>query len=408
MPLPALRYIDIVPVEQDDGVYVCLRDPLGYVEDQVLLSGGAFFIASQLNGANEVIDIQYLFARETGGQVLSENDVRRVVDYLDEHGFLYSPRFEELRRQAEAAYAALPSRPAYLAGKAYPDDPAELRAFIDAFFTENGGPGRGPNGPVDGAKSLRCLVAPHIDFERGGPTYAHGYLRMSEGAAPHTVFVFGVAHATPGVPFILTRKGFDTPFGVLETDVAVVQELAGACSWNPFEDELIHKTEHSIEFQAVMLAYLFGANVKVVPVLTGLFLDDVPDQEPASFANVRHFLAKCREIAARDPERTSVIAAADLAHVGKRFGDSYDISEAVVAKVGARDAEDLTHVTTPNADAWYRSVMKDDNARRVCGLNCIYSALKTAEGVTRGDLLHYGYAPDPAGGIVTFSSIALS
>jgi hypothetical protein len=50
--------------------------------------------------------------------------------------------------------------------------------------------------------------------------------------------------------------------------------------------------------------------------------------------------------------------------------------------------------------------MKDVNARRVCGVNCIYAALKTVEGsVEPGKLIHYDYAPDPAGGIVSFASV---
>jgi len=49
--------------------------------------------------------------------------------------------------------------------------------------------------------------------------------------------------------------------------------------------------------------------------------------------------------------------------------------------------------------------MKDKNDRRVCGINSIYAALKTAEPQKAGELLHYGYAHDPAGGIVSFTDI---
>jgi len=60
-----------------------------------------------------------------------------------------------------------------------------------------------------------------------------------------------------------------------------------------------------------------------------------------------------------------------------------------------------------DADGWYASVMKDMNQRRVCGLNAIYAALKTLDGAAdRGEFLKYGYAPDPAGGIVSFAGIA--
>jgi hypothetical protein len=51
-------------------------------------------------------------------------------------------------------------------------------------------------------------------------------------------------------------------------------------------------------------------------------------------------------------------------------------------------------------------VMKDANKRRVCSLNNIYSALKVLPNPKAGELLHYGYAHDPMGGIVSFASLA--
>ena len=57
----------------------------------------------------------------------------------------------------------------------------------------------------------------------------------------------------------------------------------------------------------------------------------------------------------------------------------------------------------------YGSVMKDRNERNVCGLNCIYAAIKSLEGVVqKGEPLHYDYAHDPAGGIVSFASVVFS
>ena len=52
--------------------------------------------------------------------------------------------------------------------------------------------------------------------------------------------------------------------------------------------------------------------------------------------------------------------------------------------------------------------MKDLNQRKVCGLGCIYAALRSVEGtVSAAELLDYDYAPDPAGGIVSFASVQL-
>jgi AmmeMemoRadiSam system protein B len=230
---------------------------------------------------------------------------------------------------------------------------------------------------------------------------------MARAAKPDTVIVFGVAHAGAPTPFVMTRKHFDTPLGMVEADLELIDRVASQCDWDPYQAEIVHRTEHSIEFQAVMLAHLYGPEVRIVPVLCGPFMSEESLADGARAREVDAFLRVCREAAAGSGKRISVIAGADLAHVGKRFGDAFDIDDAIVADVRKRDEEDMAHLVTPNPESWYASVMKDENARRVCGLNCIYAALKCVDGdVSAGKLLHYDYAHDPAGGIVSFVNVA--
>ena len=74
--------------------------------------------------------------------------------------------------------------------------------------------------------------------------------------------------------------------------------------------------------------------------------------------------------------------------------------------VAGRYRADLRYVTAGDADGFYRSVMQDRNQRRICGLNCIYASLKTVESPgVEGTLVHYDYAHDPAGGMVSFADV---
>lgn len=408
MALPVLRSLDAFPVDHNGQRYICLRDPEGFVEEQILLTPPAFFIAYQLDGQNDVTDIQYAFARQFQGQILRRDDIDTVVQYLDTHGLLHTERFVAIRQHVERTFADAVVRPAYLAGKSYPPQSGQLRAFLDACFRHDKGPGTPPVAHQGAGLPARCLIAPHIDFHRGGHSYAHGYLRLFKHGQPHTVFIFGVAHATPPVPFILTRKHFQTPFGTLETDQDIVRRLEAVCTWEPYADEIVHRTEHSIEFQAVMLAYLYGPSVRIVPILCGLFGPEIAPGEPVIPAPVTTFLEVCQDIASASSQ-VSVIAGADLAHVGRRFGDPFEIDSTVVRGVEQRDREDLQRVTAGDAEGFYRSVMRDRNQRRVCGLNCIYAALRTVQGlVPAGELVHYDSAPDPSGGIVSFANVFFS
>ena len=409
MALPALRNVDVTPVEQDGETVICLRDPDGFVEEQIALSPPAFFIATCLDGTTDVVDIQQAFARQFQGVLVMSEDILKIVEQLDEIGFLLTDRFFVRAKEIAGAFFRAETRPAYISGASYPSEPEELRSFLDGLFMRDGAPGELPGTVCGEGPPARCAIVPHIDFQRGGAVYAHGYLGLFRQGKPKTVILFGVAHASPDVPYILTRKHFATPFGILETDRGLVERLAATCDWNPFEYEIVHRTEHSIEFQAVMLAYLYGTDIRIVPILCGPLAERPERAGSKEFARVAAFLDTCREIAALPENRVAVVAGADLAHVGRRFGDDFDIDVEVVRRVETRDREDLAFATAADPEGFYRSVVKDANRRNVCGLVCIYSALKAVQGVAgNGRILDYSYAPDPAGGIVSFASVLLS
>ena len=80
----------------------------------------------------------------------------------------------------------------------------------------------------------------------------------------------------------------------------------------------------------------------------------------------------------------------DLAHVGRRFGDEWPVDSLRQASLGAADEEMLSFVLRPDAEAYYAHVMRDQDARRICGLTPLYllTALMQAE-QRQGELLRY-------------------
>ena len=179
---------------------------------------------------------------------------------------------------------------------------------------------------------LRCLIAPHIDLHRGGHSYGWAYGHLALCPKPETVIIFGTAHASPPVPFILTRKSFETPFGTITTDGDAVDRLARSCKWNPFEYELLHRTEHSIEFQVLMLSYLYGNSIKIIPILCGSYYGN-SNKTPQDFPEIEAFLNEGRVILQELGDSALVICGADLAHVGTRYGDVFSIDPAVISLV---------------------------------------------------------------------------
>jgi hypothetical protein len=174
------------------------------------------------------------------------------------------------------------------------------------------------------------------------------------------------------------------------------------------DDELAHRGEHSIEFQAVFLRHRTppGHPVRIVPVLCGSLHRFVEERRsPAEEQEIETFVAALRGTMARLGGRTLVIASADLAHVGPQFGDTHQITPGQLREVADADREMLGSVEAGDAEAFFRAVARDDDRRRICGLPPIYSLLRLIPGA-RGRLLRYSQWPDPQG-TVTFAAVAL-
>src|SRR5262249_12456349 len=157
------------------------------------------------------------------GELVERAHIEKLAAALDAHGFLDSTAFAARRTSIDDAFLAAPRRPANHAGGAYAGDPAQLRAAMNRFFDPPAGPG--PVAPFRGG-GVRGLVAPHIDFHRGGPVYAWAYRPLAERGDADLFVVFGTCHAGMAHPFALTRKDFDTPLGTVATDRDFVEALA--------------------------------------------------------------------------------------------------------------------------------------------------------------------------------------
>jgi hypothetical protein len=176
--IPQLRNVEAFPVESESGEpLVCVRDPAGFAERPIFLNQSLVFLVSRMNGKNSLRDIQADFLRETG-EILPMEQLRDLVEQLDEQRYLDSERFRSYWEQQIRDFLEAPVRLAMHAHTAYEGEAEALEVQIRGFSTPPEGPGLEAN--PDSKDPLRGLVAPHIDFRRGGPTYAHAYKKIAD------------------------------------------------------------------------------------------------------------------------------------------------------------------------------------------------------------------------------------
>ncbi|MEO7110644.1 MAG: AmmeMemoRadiSam system protein B [Polyangiaceae bacterium] len=408
---PRLRPLDTVVVpDETHGKVLVLRDTEGIAKGVAQIPPFLVPIVRRFDGSRTCTDIAREASEELGEQI-SIDMVEKIADELDLGLFLEGPTFRAARTKVEKDFASSKVREASHAGGAYSRDPTLLTTYLDekCLAVAKKKPSH--------AGTISALIAPHIDPWRGALDYGHAYSaladRLAEGA--DTFILYGTSHAPMRQPFALCNKSFDTPLGAMHADDAALAEIAKHAKFDPYADQLFHKREHSLEFQVVFLKHILksrkkgGKEPQIVPILAGLGEHQSRGTSPEKDANVISFLDGVRALVEERGSRVVIIAGADLAHVGPRFGDAKPHDEKKRAALEKRDQGSLEQCALRDASGFWDQVSEDNETRRVCGLAPIYALLKSLPATKNAaaETLHYEQTIDAEdGSIVSHASMA--
>jgi AmmeMemoRadiSam system protein B len=409
MEKPKIRLLEALPVQQEGQTYVMLRDPSGIAPEPIVIGTGAYFLVTLFDGTNTLLDIQAAFTKRFGDLLPSE-PLQNLIEALDRGYFLDSPRYTDRAREIHEEFARAPQRPAALAGLAYQKNPAQLRADIAGYFQRPGAPGEIPQPRGDGTP-LSGLISPHIDPNRGGAAYAHAYGELLTRERPELVVILGTSHYGMGAElFTATRKDYETPLGTVATDRGFVERLASEYTQGDlFAQEILHRNEHSIEFQALFLAWAIGtAGYKIVPILVGSFHEMVLIGETPGFdERVRGFIDTLRAALETESRRVLIVAGVDFAHVGRKFGDPFTADDKVAQSVKTADLALIENIRRGDPEGFFADVAKDKDARKICGLSPMYTQLELLRGHSARLLMHDIAMEPQTGSAVSFASLAI-
>ena len=183
-------------------------------------------------------------------------------------------------------------RPPAVAGSFYPDQPARLRAALDAFFADAV--------PRRDARPLG-LVIPHAGYTYSGQIAADAW-RQAAGRDVDVVVIMGPNHTTPafGAVSVYDGKAYRTPLGEAPIDRSLVATLLGGGGPFTFRPDA-HRREHSVEVQVPFLQSVLPG-VPMVGMVVGTTDPDVCARAGRELA------------AALRGRRALVVASSDLSH----------------------------------------------------------------------------------------------
>ncbi len=405
------RDIDLTSVQGKDGkTMIVVRDPFELDKrGTVTISTAALPLLSMLDGSHSAEEIRLKLVEQTAraGQLTSIplELVESMIRGLDEAYLLDNERFHDAHRKLIEDFTALRVRPAALAGKSYPEDKNKLEELIDSLLASGG-----ENEKVQEleGKTILAVVAPHIELNVGRKIYSAGYGAL-KGRSYDRVIILGVGHSMEHGLFSITDKDYTTPLGTVPTDRLLATRLKKSAGTLATEDDINHRSEHSIEFQLLFLQRVLEGPFKVLPVLcSSLFGELIPNKykRPREIKGLAVALDCLGEMLSDPGSKTLVVAGVDLSHVGPKFGDTKPAIQ-ITAESSRHDRTLLTALTALDVESFCAEGTRVTDRYHVCGFSVLSMLLEILpEGVQAVELGYHVWHEAPTWSSVSFAAAA--
>jgi len=153
-----------------------------------------------------------------------------------------------------------------VAGSFYAGDSKSLNIQIKNCFLHKIGPGEIPLVNPNRENNIIGLVSPHAGYMYSGPVAANGFCKIALDGEPDTIIILGPNHRGFGEDISIMVEGkWKTPLGELEINTDIAEDILKN-SKTIKKDKKAHQYEHSIEVQLPFIQYIFGNNIKFVPI----------------------------------------------------------------------------------------------------------------------------------------------
>jgi MEMO1 family protein len=397
--LPRLRTnLDFMPSPVPDRPGLLMRDSYRYSDVTLIIPPDLVQCLRYFDGESSELELRQELVRITGDLQVGELQ-KNLTDTLAESGFLEDETYGRMREARQNEFAAESRRLPSHAGSAYPEEIDPLRETMRGWMD-----GAAP----DGKPPLIGIAAPHVSPEGGWKSYQAAYGRLTPEYKDRTFVLLGTSHYGQPERFGMTRKPFVTPIGESAVDLPLVDELERQAAGAVTMEDYCHAIEHSIEFQVLFLQYIYGPDIRILPILCGSYAHSIyRGGAPEENEDVRRFLGSLGEMAAREGDRLFWVLGIDMAHMGRRYGDRFTAyaDRGEMADVAARDRLRIGRVNAGDAAGFWEMVQEHNDDLKWCGSSPVYTFLKSVP-EARGELNRYEQWNIDEESVVSFAGIS--
>ena len=375
-----LRMLEAYPVEYEGRKMIMLPDPERLGDNGIKVTLPGYYLMNLMDGTRTNEQIIESFENQFG-QTVQMDDLIELAGQLDQAYLFDNQRYADYKKNVIQQFRDSVTRPAVFAGKSYSEDPDELLKSIEKMI---GKPGPKASG------DLKAIVVPHIDFSIGGDMMASGWREVMETDAELFV-ILGTGHSMKDDFFSCIDKDFETPIGTMKVDHDFLSKLNLNFGEGLFDHVEAHRSEHSIEFQSLFMAWLARSrlDIKAVPILLSYPEGAWNNDDPIfNGERIDWFIDALGRTAKADARKVIFVASVDFSHVGSRFGDEEKLSEKKLKAIETDDRALLERVSEIDPSGFLNRIVDTNPTNRVCGFPALYTLLKLTD-AKKGKLSEY-------------------
>jgi AmmeMemoRadiSam system protein B len=394
--------LDFMPSPSPEHPGLFIRDPYHFTDAMLVIPPPLIECLRCFDGEHNELDLREALVRVTG-----ELDVthlhQHLIETLSAAGFLEDETFAAMEQARKREFAEAAIREPAHAGSAYPEDAGEMRGQMTEWMS-------GPQTDAGADGNLIGIAAPHVSPVGGWQSYRDAYRMIGQEHRDKTFVILATSHYGEPETFGLTRKAFRTPLGDTVTDTALVDWLAARGGEGVRMEDYCHSFEHTVELQVIFLQHLFGAAVKILPVLIGSFAHSIYlGGNPEDDDKVKAFHQALGELREREGNRLFFVLGVDMAHMGIRYQDEFTAvaNEGAMLAVEARDQARIQRISALDSDGFWNLVQEQRDDLKWCGSSPFYTFLRTAP-QARGELLRYEQWNIDDRSVVSFAGMAFT
>ncbi len=366
---PLRKDLQLLQTKEDEQEIVIISDPSGYSDSEIAVTLEFFWLITQIEDNTTVEDLAKKVNIEDSNFLLPFIE---ELNKLDELYLLESDKFNDYRSKTDKEYINNPTRPSVLAEHSFPEEADEFNNYMnDLFSTTN---------KDDYRPDASSVIIPHLDLLTGLETqqaYSSSFHSI-RNTDFDTIVIFGTAHYLASHRFMLSLKNFETPLGIIDTDLDLINSISEIAPNSFIVDEFAHKPEHSVEIQVALSSYYFhNRNFKILPILVSGYFDFMDNNiNPDSDETINDFINALKHSITNLGRKPVFIASVDFSHIGNKFNDEFDAKDKLL-EVETSDHNLIEYILKNEYNNFYNKINNDDDKWKVCGTAPVFTLLKS-------------------------------